>query len=118
MTTPPKDVHKLAQLLLDVAALAGEPGPAPVPMPVPPPSVDTGLVEKVVRSVLADCAVDTLPYSYSVESAAAATGLSKWKINELVRDDKIAVRQDGVKLIIDGASLRRYIDSRPPRGLR
>lgn len=108
MTTQPKDVAKLAQLLHDVVALAGEPAP-------PAPVIDEDFVKSVVRSVLAENAVDTAPYSYTVESAMDATGLSETRIRSLIREDVIATRQEGVKLIIVGTSLRKYIDSLPAR---
>lgn len=113
MTTHPTDAKKLARLLLDVAAIAGEPAPTSQSA-----ALDEDFVKNVVRSVLADCGVDTLPYSYSVQGAMAAFGLSKTRIHDLIRDEVVAVRQEGVKLLIIGSSLRSYIDSLPPRGLR
>lgn len=58
-------------------------------------------------------AVDLRPYSYSVEGATQAFGLSKWRVRQLIRDEKVAVRYDGAKLHILGDSLRRWIDSLP-----
>ncbi|MBF6333324.1 hypothetical protein [Nocardia transvalensis] len=81
-----------------------------------PNGVGRDELKELIREVLAECAVDTQPYSYSTESAQAATGLSKWRINELIRTDQIAVRQEGAKNLIVGSSLRRYIDSLPARG--
>ncbi len=82
-----------------------------------PGGADTQVLKQLIRETLAEMSVDTRPYSYNTKTAMAATGLAKWKLMELIRDDRLAVRQEGKKLIIDGDSLRRYIDSLPPRGL-
>lgn len=105
---PGADVAELGRLLRAVAFADGEMGS--------PASTDE--LKRVVREVFAENAVDTLPYSYNVETAMKATGLSKTRIHDLIRKEAIAVRKEGSKLFIVGTSLRRYIDSLPPRGLR
>lgn len=112
MTTSAKSgVEKLAQLLHEVVTHLDGGSPQSSVM-------DENALRTMVRQVLADCGVDTRPYSYSVESASAATGLSEWKIRELIRHERVAARQEGAKLVIDGESLRHYVDSLPPRGLQ
>jgi hypothetical protein len=105
---PPADVAELGRLLREIAAIGTEPDS----------SVDRDGIKAVVREVFAECGVDTLPYCYTVETAIAATGLSESRIRGLIREEVLAVRQEGVKLFIVGTSLRRYIDSLPPRGLK
>jgi hypothetical protein len=58
---------------------------------------------------------DLRPISFNIDGAMAYTGLSRSKINELIRDDVLIVRKEGTKNLIDGDSLRRYIKSLPAR---
>lgn len=59
---------------------------------------------------------DVRPISFSVEGAMAYTGLSKWRVNELIREEILIVRKEGAKNLIMGDSLRRYVNSLPARG--
>lgn len=60
--------------------------------------------------------VDLRPLALDLEGAIAYTGLSKWKLNELARTDKVAVRKDGVKNLFMRESLDRYVLGLPGRG--
>ncbi|MGY2036582.1 hypothetical protein ACW9HF_14970 [Nocardia gipuzkoensis] len=62
--------------------------------------------------------VDVRPISFNLEGAMAYTGLSKTKLNELVRDEVIAVRKEGTKNLFMRESLDRYIKSLPAWGSR
>lgn len=60
--------------------------------------------------------VDIRPISFNTAGAMAYTGLSEWRLNELVRSEIVAVRKEGSKNLIMRDSLDRYIESLPPRG--
>lgn len=60
--------------------------------------------------------VDLRPISLDLAGAAAYTGLSKWRLNELARLEQVAVVKEGAKNLFLRASLDRYIGSLPPRG--
>ena len=57
--------------------------------------------------------VDTRPKTLSVAGAKAYAGLSEWRIRKLISDSDIIVRFDGTKILVDRASLDRWLDSLP-----
>ncbi|AHH20753.1 hypothetical protein NONO_c59770 [Nocardia nova SH22a] len=59
--------------------------------------------------------VDKRPLSFDLAGAIAYTGLSKFRLNELAREEKIVVRKDGTKNLFMRASLDRYVQSLPVR---
>ena len=66
-----------------------------------------------VGEVLQETAVTVAPYAFNFPGALEYSGLSESKLRQLIRDDVIAVRYEGAKLLILGDSLRRYVDSLP-----
>lgn len=59
--------------------------------------------------------VDIRPISFDLAGAIAYTGLSKFRLNELAREEKIVVRKDGTKNLFMRASLDRYVQGLPVR---
>lgn len=53
------------------------------------------------------------PISYSIKGAVAATGFSRTRIYEMIRDGKLEARKDGGRTIILGESLRSCVVSLP-----
>jgi len=51
--------------------------------------------------------------SYSVQQAAAATGIAESTIRQLVRDGHLAARYLGSKILVDAADLERYYRALP-----
>lgn len=51
--------------------------------------------------------------SYSVKSAAIATGISESRLRHLIRTGKIVARYDGATVLIDAESLHLYYRSLP-----
>lgn len=60
--------------------------------------------------------IDTRPICLDLAGAMAYTGLSKWRLNELAREELIIVRKDGSKNLFMRESLDRHIRSLPTRG--
>jgi hypothetical protein len=60
-------------------------------------------------------AVDIRPIALDIAGAMAYTGLSKWRLNELVRLEKVAIRKEGSKNLFMRESLDRYVLSLPGR---
>lgn len=65
---------------------------------------------------LTEATVDVTPVAFNLEGAVAYTGLSKWRLNELARNELILVRKEGAKNLFIRASLDRYINSLPAMG--
>ncbi len=63
-----------------------------------------------------EAGVDIRPISFDLERAMAYTGLSKWRLETLAREDKIVVRKEGAKNLFMRESLDRYIRSLPAMG--
>lgn len=63
---------------------------------------------------------DTLPQagalSYSIDTAAAVTGLSRTRLFEAIRDAKLTARKDGRSTIVERSELARYLATLPTRG--
>ena len=53
------------------------------------------------------------PISFSIKGAVAASGLSRSRIFELIRDGKLEARKDGAKTLVDAGSLRACVKSLP-----
>lgn len=60
--------------------------------------------------------VDLRPITLDLEGAKAYTGLSKWRLETLLREEKIAGRKEGTKNLFERESLDRYIKSLPAWG--
>ncbi|WP_228002188.1 hypothetical protein [Nocardia australiensis] len=60
--------------------------------------------------------VDLRPVTLDLEGAKAYTGLSKWRLETLLREEKITGRKEGTKNLYERASLDRYIKSLPAWG--
>lgn len=60
--------------------------------------------------------VDLRPITFDTEGAKAYTGLSKWRLETLLRDEVICGRKEGAKTLYERASLDRYIRSLPAYG--
>ncbi|MFR9767104.1 hypothetical protein [Nocardia sp. SC052] len=58
------------------------------------------------------------PIAFDLAGAMAYTGLSKTKLNDLVRDEVLVVRKEGTKNLFMRDSLDRYINSLPAWGTR
>jgi hypothetical protein len=58
--------------------------------------------------------VDLRPITFDLEGAKAYTGLSKWRLETLLKEEKIGGRKEGDKTLYDRESLDRYIRSLPP----
>jgi len=54
------------------------------------------------------------PISFSIKGAVAASGFSRSRIFELIRDQKIVAVKDGSKTLIIADSLRECVKSLPP----
>ena len=54
------------------------------------------------------------PISFSIKGAVAASGFSRSRIFELIRDGKLEARKDGGKTIVLADSLRTCVRSLPP----
>ncbi|KIA63052.1 hypothetical protein [Nocardia vulneris] len=61
-------------------------------------------------------AVDIRPITFDLEGAKAYTGLSKWKLETLLREEVICGRKEGAKTLYERESLDRYIKSLPAYG--
>lgn len=60
--------------------------------------------------------VDARPISFDLAGAVAYTGLSRWRLNQLVQEEKVIVLKEGVKNLFLRESLDRYINSLPTWG--
>ncbi|WP_280470958.1 hypothetical protein [Nocardia cyriacigeorgica] len=65
-----------------------------------------------------EASVDIRPIAFDLAGAMAYTGLSKTKLNQLLRDEVIAARKEGSKNLFLRESLDRYIGSLPAWGSR
>jgi len=54
------------------------------------------------------------PISFTIKGASAASGFSRSRIFELIRDGKLDARKDGGKTLIMADSLRAVVKSLPP----
>jgi hypothetical protein len=61
-------------------------------------------------------AVDIRPISFDIAGAMAYTGLSRWRLNQLVQQEKVIVLKEGAKNLFLRESLDRYINSLPTWG--
>jgi hypothetical protein len=59
--------------------------------------------------------VDIRPISFDLAGAMAYTGLSKFRLNELAREERIVVRKDGTKNLYMRSSLDKYVQNLPVR---
>ncbi|MET9286478.1 hypothetical protein [Nocardia beijingensis] len=64
----------------------------------------------------AELGVDVRPISFDLAGAVAYTGLSKWRLNQLVQQEKVIVLKEGAKNLFLRESLDRYISSLPMWG--
>lgn len=55
--------------------------------------------------------VDNSPKWYTIDGAVAAYGLSKNRVNELLKAEVLAVKYEGAKRYITAKSLDLYMDS-------
>jgi hypothetical protein len=69
-------------------------------------------------TVPTEAVVDIRPISFDLAGAMAYSGLSRWMLNKLLREEKIVARQEGTKNLFMRDSLDRYILSLPARGSR
>lgn len=60
--------------------------------------------------------VDLRPITFDLAGAVAYTGLSRWRLNQLVQKEEIVVLKEGAKNLFLRESLDRYINSLPTWG--
>lgn len=65
------------------------------------------------ESVPVEVPVDTTPYAHSLQGAMDYSGLSESRLRKLIRDDVLAVRYEGAKILVLHSSLHRYLESLP-----
>ena len=58
----------------------------------------------------------TTPLAYPVEEAGAATGVSRTRIFEAIRNKELTARKAGKSTIIEVGELQRWLRSLPTRG--
>lgn len=56
---------------------------------------------------------DNQPISYSVQNAAAAVGISRAYLYQLIGEGKIVARKIGSRTVIPADELRRFVNSQP-----
>ncbi|MEV0031387.1 hypothetical protein [Nocardia sp. NPDC050793] len=74
-------------------------------------TVDRDLLRQLIREELPEPAI-----SFDLKGAIAYTGLSKWRLETLAREEKIITRKEGAKTLYMRESLDRYIRSLPTWG--
>ncbi|MFE2994227.1 hypothetical protein ACFXG4_04750 [Nocardia sp. NPDC059246] len=62
-----------------------------------------------------EAAVVAQPIAFDLKGAVQYSGLSKWRLEELARQERIVVLKEGVKNLFLRDSIDRYIRSLPAR---
>jgi excisionase family DNA binding protein len=71
--------------------------------------------EKIMDQIVSNPAI--LPrLSYTPDEAATATGFSRTRIFNAIRDRELTARKDGKATVIESAELVRWLRSLPTRG--
>lgn len=55
----------------------------------------------------------TMPVTYNLEGAAAATGLAITKLRQRIREGKLIPRYEGKDILIERAELERFVSHLP-----
>jgi len=56
------------------------------------------------------------PIAYAVEDVPSATGLTRTRVFQAIREGQLTARKLGRRTIIEAAELRRFIETLPTRG--
>lgn len=89
--------------------------PRVVDLDAHPAQIDL-LVAEALKKALASLAIDMRPVMLDMKGAMDYSGLSKTSLNNLLREEKISARKEGVKNLFERESIDRYLKSLPAWG--